>query len=241
MDKTYVIVPDLHFPHHDPAFLSVTKKVIKIVKPHGIVQLGDALDFWQISRFDKDPLRKQSILEDCLLYSALLKEWSDLLPKDGVIHQLEGNHEDRLRRYVWQNAKELAGMVKSVPELIGLRKLAVRTVWHPISNWRSCQLGDCVLHHGHFYNQHVAVGNLSKYSKSLIQGHTHRYQHVSNGERFSATLGHGSNETETAHQPTPTGWQQALGVLTVARGRAALEPVLVHNASCIFRGRRIDA
>ncbi len=240
-NKTYVVVPDIHVPFHDPAFLSIVKKVAKIAKPDGFIQLGDALDFWQVSRFDKNPLRKQTLAEDGKIYHGILQEWAEIIPFGGVIHQLEGNHEDRLRRYIWANAKELAGLVQTVPQMIGLRDLGVRTVWHDLSNYKSCQIGDALIHHGHYYNMHVAMGNLTRYGKSLITGHTHRYQYVSNGERFSVTLGHGSNEYETAHQPTPTGWQQAMGLLHVIKGKTSLEPILVHDAYCIFRGRRIEA
>lgn len=239
--QRYIVLPDIHVPYHDVSFLALVRKVLKTTKFTGIVQLGDALDFWQISRFDKNPTRKQTILEDCKVYSSILQEWAELLPVTGIIHQLEGNHEDRLRRYVWQNAKELVDMVQSVPEMIGLKKLGVRAVWHPIADWRSCRLGNCILHHGHYYNMHTAVGNLGRYPVSLITGHTHRFQYVSNGERFSATLGHGSNEHETAHQPTPTGWQQAFGILTVIGNKSHLEPVLVREGECIINGKRISA
>lgn len=238
--KTYIVVPDLHVPFHDPSYIALTNLVVKKLKPDGIIQLGDALDFWQVSKYEKNPLRKQTIGEDAALYKVILQQWADLLPVTGVIHQLEGNHEDRLRRYVWANAKELAGLVQTVQEMIGLRDLGIRTIWHPIGQWDSCKIGDAVCHHGHFFNMHAAAGNLIKYPKSLITGHTHRFQYVSNGTRFSCTLGHGSNESETAHQPTPTGWQQAFGVLTVASGRAHLEPVLVHDGECVLYGKRLS-
>lgn len=234
------MIPDLHVPYHDVAFVALLDKVIKIIKPYGIVQLGDALDFWQISSYDKNPLRKQTIAEDAAIYGQIIAKWADMLPVDGVFHQLEGNHEDRLRRYVWKNARELAGLVQTVPEMIKLRETGVRTIWHPIAQWDSCKIGDAVCHHGHFFNMHAAAGNLIKYPKSLITGHTHRFQYVSNGTRFSATLGHGSNETETAHQPTPTGWQQAFGVLSVVGMKTHFEPVLVHNGECVLYGKRVD-
>lgn len=178
-------------------------------------------------------------MDDVKSYSLVLDEWESALPSNKTceIFQLEGNHEDRLRRYIWKHAKELAdGWVKSVPELLGLKKRSVKCSWHPISDWKSCKIGDCILHHGHYYNMHTAVGNLSRYPFSLITGHTHRFQYATNGDRFSATLGHGSNEEETAHQPTPTGWQQAFAILTVVNGHSILDPVLVKNGKCILYG-----
>ncbi len=239
--KHYLVIPDLHVPMHDIAFVALVTKIIKILKPSGIVQLGDALDFWQISRFDKDPSRKQTLMDDVLMYSTILDEWEDALPLTSEIIQLEGNHEARLRRFIWQNAKELAdGWVRTVPEMLNFKNRSVKCTWHELSDWRSCKLGNCILHHGHYYNAHVAMGNLTRYPMSLITGHTHRFQYVSNGERFSATLGHGSNESYTAHQPTPTGWQQALGLLTVIRGKTSLEPILVRDGECVLHGKKVE-
>lgn len=236
----YLILSDIHVPHHCVAYIALSMKLVKMIRPDGIIQLGDALDFWQISRFDKDPQRKQAIVEDAKIYSAILQEWASLLKPDGIIHQLCGNHEDRLRRYIWQNARELDGLVKTVPEMIGLKQLGIAAKWHELSNWQSCRIGDCILHHGHYYNQHVAMGNLVRYPKSLITGHTHRFQFVTNGDRFSASLGHGSNESHTAHQPTPTGWQQAMGLLTVVNGKSHLEPILVRDGECVLYGKKVS-
>lgn len=239
--KHYLIIPDLHVPHHDPSYIALVTKIIKIIKPDGLVQLGDALDFWQISRFDKDPMRKRTLMDDVKMYSQILDEWEDALPVSSEIIQLEGNHEDRLRRYIWQNAKELAGgWVRSVPEMLGFKGRLIKCTWHELSDWKSCKIGNCILHHGHYFNAHVAVGNLTRYPASLITGHTHRFQFVSNGQRFSATLGHGSNESETAHQPTPTGWQQALGILTVVSGKSHLNPILVQNGQCILFDQKVS-
>lgn len=238
--KSYIVVPDIHAPYHDITFIALITEVIKIIKPNGLVQLGDALDFWQISTFDKDPTRKQSMMEDVKIYSSILDEWESALPANSEIFQLEGNHEDRLRRFIWRHAKELAdGWVKSVPEMLGLKKRSIKCSWHKLSDWKSCKIGDAILHHGHYFNEHVAVSNLKRYPQSLITGHTHRFQFASNGERFSATLGHGSNEHQTAHQPTPTGWQQAFGILTVVNGKSSLETIMVNDGKCVLHGMSV--
>lgn len=170
------------------------------------------------------------------MYRQILDEWEKLLPQGGEIHQLEGNHEGRLTRYVWAQAREISRAVKPLSELLGLTSKKVKYKWHPLTVWTSCKIGDCILHHGHYYNQHVAQANLTRYPSKLITGHTHRFQFVSNGEKFSATLGHGSNETMTAHTPVPTSWQQAFGILTVIGSTSYLEPVLVTNGKAVVYG-----
>lgn len=238
--KRYVVVPDCHVPYHDVSLIALVTKIIKILKPNGVIQLGDALDFWQISSYDKNPLRKKTMMDDIKVYSGILDEWEKALGRDGEIIQLEGNHEDRLRRYIWKHAKELAdGWVRSVPEMLGFKKRSIKCTWHELANWQSCKIGNCVFHHGHYFNMHTAVGNLIKYPISLVTGHTHRFQYASNGTRFSVTLGHASNEHETAHQPTPTGWQQAIGIFTVINGKSYLDPILINRGECMLYGERI--
>lgn len=234
--KQYLIIPDLHVPFHDLRYIRIISKVISIIKPYGIVQLGDALDFFQISRFEKDPERKNSIFDDIAIYRQILDVWEKALPPGGEIHQLEGNHEQRLTRYVWAQAREISRAVKPLPELLSLKSKKIIYKWHPLKIWSSCKIGDCILHHGHYFNQHVAVSNLTRYPKKLITGHTHRFQFAANGERFSATLGHGSNEDMTAHTPAPTSWQQAFGILTVINSISFFEAVIVQDGRCVING-----
>lgn len=170
-------------------------------------------------------------------------KWAALLEDGCEYLQLEGNHEDRLRRYVWGNAREIAQMVYIVPEMLGFKELnklrAVSFKWHPIGNYKSCRIGDTILHHGHFFNEHVAVNNLKRYPEKLITGHTHRLQLAYYGDKWSCTLGHGSLEASTAHIPAPSGWCQAFGVLTEVRGECSLEVIPVNNGRCVLRGEQL--
>ena len=244
--KSFLILPDLHLPYQCERYLKLIIKILKQEKFSGIVQLGDALDFWQLSTYDKDPSRKNTILDDVTEWNKVLSEWCRYLPRGAEIHLLEGNHCYRLQRYISRNARELHEIVKPLPDLLNLKERNasghVKFKWHPYAKWNSCKIGDCVLMHGFYFNQHVAMTNLSKYKVSTICGHTHRVQYVTDGDHFSATLGHGSNEELTAHQPTPTGWQQSMGVLTVDdNGKSSLEIILVKDGEGVFRGKKIKA
>lgn len=226
--------------------MKLITKILKSSRFDGIVQLGDALDFWQLSTYDKDPARKNTIMDDIDEWNKVLTHWCSLLPKGAEIHLLEGNHEARLHRYISRHARDLHEIVKPMPELLALkaRNIAghVKFTWHPYSKWNSCRIGDCVLFHGFYFNQHVAATNLAKYRCSTISGHTHRIQYVSDGTHFAASLGHGSDENLTAHQPTPTGWTQALGVLIVDNeNKTSLEIVTVKNGRAVWRGKQFSA
>jgi len=240
--KTYLIVPDLHFPYQCPLYMKLVIKILKSIQFQGIVQLGDALDFWQLSTYDKDPARRNTIGDDIAEWNETLVKWASLLPRNAEIHLLEGNHEFRLHRYVARHARDLHEIVRPMPDLLRLKERNaaghVNFVWHHYNKWNSLMLGDCVLLHGYYFNQHVAMTNLAKYRCNTISGHTHRVQHVSDGVHYAVSLGHGSDERLTAHMPTPTGWTQALGILTVDNdGKTSFELITVKDGKAVIRGK----
>ncbi len=177
------------------------------------------------------------------MYREQMLKWANLLPDGCEFRQLEGNHEDRLRRYLWGSAREIAQMIHAVPEMLGFKELnkisRIKYSWYAIGNYRSCTIGDCLLHHGTFFNKHTAVTNLERYQHKLVTGHTHRLQLAYNGPLWSCTLGHGSLESQTSHIPAPSGWSQAFGILTENRGECQIEVVPVRDGKCILRGEPI--
>lgn len=234
--KTWLIIPDLHFPYQDKAYTKLITKVIKIVKPYGIVQLGDAIDCFQISRYPKDPERVNTVFDDIQEYRFQLIEWSELC--NGMYYQLEGNHEARLSKFIWEKAPALNKMVRTIPELLGFDSNP-RLKWFPISRWNACKIADTTIHHGVYFGRHLAVSGLDKYPTKFVCGHTHRVQVAYSDTRFHATLGHGSDESLTSHNATPTGWSQAFGLLHDSNGVASLETILVDRGRCVLHGELI--
>jgi hypothetical protein len=243
--KTYIIVPDIHVPFHDRKFIKLTNKIIKEINPDGLVQLGDALDAFQISTYSKDPARRNYLVEDIDEYKLILNEWARNLKSGAQIHLLCGNHENRLSRYIAGQCRDLHGLVPDWKTLLGIdlrNKCGThKWHWHPYMKWNSCQIGDVVIHHGFYYNQHVAMTMLAKYKCSMISGHVHRVQYVTDGHHYAATLGHGSDESDTAHNPVPTGWQQCLGLLHVSNsGKTSLDIITVKDGKAVLHGKQIS-
>jgi hypothetical protein len=236
--ETWIIVPDIHCPFEDHRFLKIVEHLILSLKPNGgLVQLGDAIDMFQVSKYLKDPTRKNRVYDDITRYKKILHYWAGLLPRGSIIHQLQGNHEARVEKWIWERAPELAEMFVSVPHALGID--GKKIIWHPMNRWDSCKIGNVVCFHGFYFNKHVGVTLLEKYPVCSISGHTHRLQYVSDGTRWAASLGHGSEEKKTAHNPCPTGWQQAIGVLTVCGKESQLEIIKVKNGEAIFRGEKL--
>jgi hypothetical protein len=244
--KQFLIVPDCHFPFHDLKYINFITRLLSYLKStgklKGLVQLGDALDFFQVSTYPKDPARRNSIKDDMDDYLGIVNLWTTYLPKGGEYHQIEGNHEYRLQKYIANNAKEIYQLVTSVESYLSTRFKSKnhKFIWHKYTKWDSLKIGDVNILHGFYYNQHAAATNLAKYKTNIITGHTHRLQLISDGKHYSATLGHGSDEKETAHNPVPSGWQQSCAVLTLLdSGKTNLEIILVNAGKGIYAGKQI--
>lgn len=243
--KTYLIVPDVHVPYHCPKAVKLVTKIIREVNPDGLVQLGDFLDAFQISTYSKDPSRRNILADDINDWKLILNDWVRHLKPGAVIHLLEGNHEYRLSRYIASNCRDLHGLVPDWPTMLGLdlrnKAGSYKWIWHKYTKWNSCRIGDCTILHGYYFNQHVAATCLAKYKTNVIFGHTHRLQFVTDGTHYACSLGHISNEVETAHQPTPSGWSQAVGLLHVdGQGKSKLDILPIHNGRTVLYGKQIS-
>lgn len=242
MNNSWVVLPDLHHPVEDPLFIDLSEELIRIVRPIGLIQTGDAVDFPQISSYPKDPTKVNTVYEDLMRYSEQIDRWSRFKSLK-FFYQLEGNHCARLQRFISTKAPEIHALIKTVPDVLEFpernRSGQIRYKWFPYAQWDACRVNDVVIHHGFYFDRHLAVNNLKRYGVKFIQGHSHRFQYASDGKIWSVSLGHGSDPKKTSHMPTPSDWQQAMGVLHVVNGKGHFEPVLVSGGKAIFRGVRL--
>lgn len=244
-EGVYVIESDRHFPYEDKAYSSIILQVVLALNSDikGYVNLGDLLDNPQCSKHLKDPRRIAHIDEDILKVNEHLDNIEDAVPKGTDIDLLEGNHEDRIRKYTLQNAAAVIGLVSTLPkeyDIVGRNKRGkCKWHWHHLEDWRSLQIGNCAIHHGVYFDQNVAQQNLIRYCGKIglnfIQGHTHRLQYAFNGSYWSCTLGHGS--AQIGHEPTPNDWRKAFGLLTVYKGKSTLETFTIDNDTAVVRGK----
>src|SRR5271165_7217151 len=89
---------DIHFPYHDPTAIELAIEFAVWFKPHIIWLNGDIIDFYAISRFDKDPNRQLAMQDDIDMTIAFLGRLRGLFPDAEIIYR-EGNHEARLQKF----------------------------------------------------------------------------------------------------------------------------------------------
>jgi len=93
-----VFVPDLHVPFVDTKAFYTAVAFIKYFKPHLLFDLGDAIDFYQLSRFSKDPARREALQKDLDQTTDCLSELRKAAPR-ARFYFIRGNHEYRLTKY----------------------------------------------------------------------------------------------------------------------------------------------
>jgi hypothetical protein len=177
MQQRELNISDLHIPYHDPHAWQLTLNIVKAVKPTRINIGGDALDFYQLSTFDKDPdqLKDGGLQENLDQWFHMAMQLQRAAPDDCKFDFVPGNHEDRLRRYLNRNPELYGLRALELPSLMRLEELGIRYHEEEIE----IIPGLLVVKHGSIVRKDSAFsakGELERerYSISTITGHTHR-------------------------------------------------------------------
>ena len=168
----FIALGDIHFPFHSPSVLDETLDFIVSYKPKYIILLGDIVDCYSLSRFDKDPRRILSLQKEFDLANEFLTKLRNLLPKSNIIY-IEGNHEKRLQKYLDSHPEISSLRSLNIPLLLGLDALDIPYV-------KNFTLGDMYFYHGEIVRKYAgqsARGEMDKNDISGCSGHTHRLSH----------------------------------------------------------------
>jgi len=184
--KKIVFVSDIHAPFHDEKAVKACLSFIKWWKPDTIIFLGDVVDFYAVSHFDKDPQRKLQLQDEIDSAIGILKKFSQLSPKSNKIF-LKGNHEHRLQKFLWSKAAELSGLrMMNVPSLLELDRLKIK-----YEDTGKIIINNTIIKHGNIvrkFASYSAKGEFESCGVSGISGHTHRlghYYHTHHGGEYT--------------------------------------------------------
>jgi predicted phosphodiesterase len=186
----WLILSDVHIPYHDEATVQAAIETAVKEKAVGVVLNGDILDCHELSDFDKEPGAPRYVEErdKAIQFFTWLRK---RLPKALIVYK-EGNHEERLGRYVIKRAPALFGLqCVTLPSLLELDGFGVE--W--VAGKRVIKIGHLSAIHGHELKGGItapvnpARGFFLKCKESVIGGHHH--------------------QTSEHHEPTLNGKQQA--------------------------------
>lgn len=97
-----LIFTDVHVPFHDTAALELMYAVASIVRPTRIINLGDFIDYYSISKFNKDPARILRLQDDIDEAQDILEKQREIMGDIPYVY-IEGNHEQRLQKKLRSN------------------------------------------------------------------------------------------------------------------------------------------
>lgn len=233
--RMVVIVSDIHVPYHCEKAVNAFFDFLKETQPDEVVLNGDVADMHGAS-LHGDSLSENLLQEEIGCVNNFLDTVQQLAPQ-ARIHYVEGNHEERLTRYIERRAPNMRGMT-SVPELLGLNERGIG--WTPYGkvHFLSDKVG-CT--HGTLHGTNYARDTLVKYGMSLFVGHAHR--------PAVATMGVAGKDSDTVrgvfgcgclipvdsvpYMKGPTSWTQGFGVCYIMPD-GTFTPYLVNMAKGRF-------
>lgn len=220
------LIPDAHIPYHSEPRLRALFDVIRGCET--IVIMGDWIDAYSVSSFDKNPLRKERMPEEFAEARRWLRILRDENPDARIIF-IEGNHEERFARY----------LIRQAPALIGLKGMSVREQLElddlDIEHYDSdgLMLHGIRLKHGQAVRAKSgasAHSELDAHRTSGVSVHVHRmamvwYTDREGNRHFWLEGGHVCDEAKADYVKNPN-WQAGSWMLHVAKdGGIDFEPI----------------
>ncbi len=234
-----IVSNDWQVPFHDETALELFLNFCQKEQPDWIDLAGDIHDFYQISRFDKNPNRRYSLQDDIDVLDELLCRLRAQNPNATIYYEL-GNHEHRLRKFLWSSKGEKLASLRclKVENLLNLSKYNIT----PIEKWR--QQGDLYIMHGTVLSKHAGYSaklHFEKYGVTMIHGHSHR-----DGKFTRRTLeGHKAvwenyclcKLDNVEYDPFPN-WTQGWSKITMVGDRPYVEQIPIIAGEYIYGGKR---
>ena len=226
---TVLIVGDLHIPFQDTATLQCVESFWNTVTPDLEIYNGDVMDCYQLSVFSANPSRQFSLQDEFDATAAWLRKRVKQNPNARRIF-LEGNHEDRLRRWMWKLGPAVSSLrSNTIEEQLGLKEMEFEHL-----TWRSLvRILGCEIQHGYRASrsaampQNVAQLMARATNSSGVCGHTHRINEVhwtdtrgSHSYRESGCLCH----MDLEYAPFPN-WQHAFSFGVVHKNKLHVQTV----------------
>lgn len=251
--KTTLVISDVQWPYHDQLMLDKLVKVASDIQPDSILQIGDGIDFPQVSRWSVGtagayaPTLQKHITG---YRDNFLKRLSEAAPK-AKRRWLSGNHDERLHDFVTKYAPALSSLdALSVENLFSLNDLGWTYEKGPI------RVGTNVYAiHGHEAPGYASTLSAwdTKFSKrygsdkSFVFGHTHQGGIISRAFGFGGkvsprfTMNVGSIMDPVAATYVKDGsvsWVQSFGILRDDGKRVYPELILATDRGFYLDGRK---
>lgn len=230
-------------------------KIIKVaqdIQPDAIIQIGDAIDFPEMSKWSKGRKMEYAgkLQEDIDGFKALLTQIREAAPSADLVW-LEGNHDLRLQQYVRTYAAPLSTLrALEIKNLFGLDELGVKYLKGPL------HIGtNTYAVHGHESGGYAAstaaweLKFIKRYGsdKNVVFGHTHQPFlstraigfHGNVKPRFVMNVGSVMDPTNAHYvEDGSVSWTMSFGIIRDDGKRVYPELILATDRSFFYEGRK---
>lgn len=178
-----LLLGDMHAGFHDPVACTLAEAIARDAQPDVIVNMGDGVDCYQISKYDRDKRRAVTLQQDIDAARSMWFNIRNATPNSAAFW-LEGNHENRLAK-MWGRVPDLAAqvlMLRNVQRELDWPLLldvdGVGTTWVPVEQQPAVNIvPKIILEHGSVVRSEAGVSGqyeMRKFGRSGASGHTHR-------------------------------------------------------------------
>jgi predicted phosphodiesterase len=241
-----LVCPDAHHPYVDRRAWDCFLGAAEVLRPDVLVIIGDFADCYAISSHPKHPSRRISFPEEMEATQKALAELQRLAIPRVVF--CEGNHEQRLERYITANCPELFGTVAGMRDMLQIDKRR-GWEWHPYKTF--VRIGQMAFtHEVGRCGVNALRQTLIDFGDNIAFGHTHRLGTMYAGTVDGKThvglnvgwLGDVSAVDYRFQFMCHREWQHGFGLIDQdADGVSWCQAVPIINGVCSVDGRRVAA
>ena len=169
------ILNDIHLPFHCNVALNAAITYLRKKRVDTLLLNGDTVDFYQLSRFEKDP-RERKTHEEIKAAKQFLDYLAEKFPKANIVWK-DGNHDERLQSLLRVKAPELLDIPEfRIPHLLNFMDRGIEYV----TEKQLIQVEDLTILHGHEYATpligpvNAARGLFLRAKANSLVGHHHQ-------------------------------------------------------------------
>lgn len=208
MNKVFII-PDTHFPFHSKRAYAKMIDLIKLEKPTHVVQIGDLLDQYVFSKYNRD-LRitpSDDVKRGIKYAQEMWKTIQEIVPK-AKCYQILGNHDMRMAKRISERIPELQDFI----DLTAMYKF--KGVESMQSDKQHLEIDGVIYVHGWLSR---TIDHAKYFNKPTVHGHRHRPEIVYDNDRlWSLDVGYlaDKNSIPLNYRPTQySRWTTACGIV----------------------------
>ena len=175
---------DVHAPYHSIEALTAALDFLSDKDITTLLIGGDFFDFYGMSRYAKDP-DKRNTAEEIKVGVELLKTIFETLSPDKVVFKY-GNHDERFEHYIWQKFAE----IPQLTDFEEMKQINLETILRNrlgkdfpidfVTDKRIIKVGDLNVVHGHEFPSgitspvNIARGLYLRAKANTMCGHSHK-------------------------------------------------------------------